>query len=109
DRRAQADRSSDDARANAAQTLLFWRLEKLLKVGQHVFRNSLEVIRRAHLANLVGDCHPALLPRRDCRLRDGVGIFERIANDAEVRTAGTAELAQLSFLRSAGGAVHIGA
>ena len=52
--------------------------------------------------------HADMFARRNCRLRDRVRVLERIADDAEVRATGAAELAQLSFFRTAGRAVHVG-
>src|SRR6185369_8189729 len=109
DGRAETDCRRDDPGANSSQTLLFGRFEKLLEVRQNVFSHCFEIFGRAHLTNLIGDGHPDLLARRDRRLRDGIRIFERVANDAQISAAGATELAQLSFFRSAGWAVHVGA
>ena len=52
--------------------------------------------------------HPDVFAGRNRRLRDGVGVLECIADDAQVSAASPAKLATLSFLRTAGWAVHIG-
>ena len=105
---AESDRRGDYTGPNPAQTLFFGRFQKLFERRQDVFGNLLEFFRRAHLANFVCHGHPDMLARRNRRLRDRVRVLQRVSHDPQVRAAGPAELAQLSFFRTAGWAVHVG-
>ena len=75
---AQADRRRDHARANPAQPFFFRRFEKLFEVWQNssaTFSSSFAV---THLPDLVGHCHADVFTRRNRRLRDCVGVLERV-------------------------------
>ena len=103
---AKSNRRRDHAGSNSSQSLLFRRFEKLLKLGQDVFSHLAEVLRRAHLPDLIRDCHADVLAGRNGRLRDRVRVLERVADDTQIGAANATELDQLFLLRTAGRAIH---